>query len=491
MTRIRRALAFTSAERYINLAINFILIVGVSRLLSPAEIGVSVIGTTIIAIIEPLRDVPTPFIVQLKSVDQADIATSFTCMLGLSLLFGGLLVAGAPMLGTWYGDPKLPPYCELLALSLLPGPFERPVMALMRREMAFDQLAIANVTCTLVTAAVTIALAFAGFSFMSFAWAALAGNLAGAAVAIHLRGRAAFFQPTVSRWRMAMALSGYSGTWALTARIPETISYLLLGRFLQMDAVGLYNRARILNDLPSKTLLSGLTPVVFPALAAEARAGRDLAQPYLLALNIVTALHWPAFLGLFLLAHPIVAIMLGPQWDGVVPVVQIIALANLFSFSRGLTQPLLMAVGAFRDLLLSAVVALPTGIVLVTFGTMNGLHALAWATVAKAPIDVVIELLFIRRHVRFTWLQFICAIHRSAAVTVCAMVGPELLVGLGGTAAPLPRLLAAVALAGTGWLAGLYLTRHPLAREISLLADTLRRRLPTGLTFAGLRRRAG
>lgn len=491
MTRIRRALVFTSAERYTNLTINFVLIAAASRLMSPAEIGVSAIGATIIGVIEPLRDVPTPFIVQQRKLDQADIASSFTCMLALTLLLGGTLFAAAPRLAAWYGDPRLAQYCALLALSLLPGPFERPVMAVMRREMAFDQLAIANVTCTAVTAATALGLAFAGFSYMSFGWAALGGNLAGAMIALCLRGSPAYFRPTLSRGRTALALSAYSGVWALTTRIPDMIAYLLLGRFLQMEAVGLYNRARILNDLPSKTLMSGLTPVVFPALAAEAREGRDLAKPYLLALSIVTALHWPAFLGLFILAHPIVAIMLGPQWDNVVPVVQIIALANLFSFSRDLTQPVLMAKGAFKDLLRSAVLALPTGILLVVIGVTNGLHALAWAMVAKVPIDVAIELIFVRRHVRFTWLQFAGAIRKSAVVTLCAMVGPALFAALAGTMAAVPGLLSGVGLAGIGWLAGLYLSGHPLAGEITLLTGTLwRRGWPAGLAFAGLRRKA-
>ena len=124
--------------------------------------------------------------------------------------------------------------------------------------------------------------------------------------------------------------------------------------------------------MPGKLLLSGLAPVAFPALAAEARAGRSLSQPYLLTLSIVSALYWPAFLMLAILARPIVVILLGQQWVGIVPVVQIIAIANLFSVSRPLTQPILTAVGAVRELWLSALIVLPVGLILTSLGASFG-----------------------------------------------------------------------------------------------------------------------
>jgi O-antigen/teichoic acid export membrane protein len=72
MIRIRRALLFTSAERYTNLVVNFVLISIVSRLLSPAEIGISIVGATIVGIIEILRDIPSPYLVQEKELGRDD-----------------------------------------------------------------------------------------------------------------------------------------------------------------------------------------------------------------------------------------------------------------------------------------------------------------------------------------------------------------------------------------------------------------------------------
>jgi O-antigen/teichoic acid export membrane protein len=447
MIRIRRALLFTSAERYTNLIVSFVLISIVSRLLSPAEIGISIVGATLVGIIEIIRDIPSPYLVQEKELGRDDVPTAFTCMLILSIILGVVLFTGSGLIGRLYGDASLIPYCHLLAIGLLPGSFERPIVALMRRNMAFDRLAVINVAGTLVNMVVTVALAVAGFSFMSFAWGVLASNTIVAILALAFQRDLTIFRLSLSRWRRALAVGAYSGAWGITAQIPDLTSYLLLGRFLQIEAIGLFNRARIVNDMPGKLLLSGLAPVVLPALAAEARAGRGLGRPYLLSLTIVSALYWPAFLMLAVLAKPIVEILLGEQWLTIVPLVRIIAVANLFSVSRPLTQPTLTAVGAVRELWLSAVIVLPFDLIITSVGASFGLEALAWSLVLRAPIDAAVELVFIRRHAHWQWPQLFAALRKSAVVAVCTAALPAMMLGVTAGLSPVRALMFAVPVA--------------------------------------------
>ena len=224
MIRIRRALLFTLAERYINLIVNFALISIVSRLLSPAEIGISIVGATIVGIIEIARDIPSPYLVQEKELGRDEVATAFTCMLMMSIAFGVILFSCSGLIGRLYGD-GLAPYCRLLAVGLLPGSFERPIVALMRRNMAFDHLAVINVSGAVVNMTVTLVLAAAGFRFMAFAWAALAGNTTVAILAFVFQRDLTIFRLCLSKWRRALALGAYSG--ASGNNRPDTGIHLL------------------------------------------------------------------------------------------------------------------------------------------------------------------------------------------------------------------------------------------------------------------------
>jgi O-antigen/teichoic acid export membrane protein len=399
----------------------------------------------------------------------------------LSVIFGVALFTCAGLIGRLYGDASLVPYCRLLAIGLLPGSFERPIVALMRRNMAFDKVAIISVAGVLMNMTVTVVLAVAGFSFMSFAWAVLAGNTTVAILAVAFQRDLRIFRFSLSKWRRALALGAYSGAWGMTSQLSDFTAYLLLGRSLQVGAIGLYSRARVVNDMPGRLLLSGLAPVAFPALAAEARAGRSLVQPYLLALAIVSALYWPAFLMLAVLAKPIVTILLGPQWQDIVPLVRIIAIANLFAVSRPLTQPILTAVGAVRELWYSALIVLPSGLLLTSVGASFGLEALAWSLVVRAPIDAAVELVFIRRHAHWEWAQFFAALRQSAIVAGCTVALPAALLSACGNLSSIESLMLAVPLATAGWIAGLFVTGHPLANELSQIVEKVRGRWPGGV----------
>ncbi|MDZ4790966.1 MAG: hypothetical protein SGJ17_07140 [Hyphomicrobiales bacterium] len=71
---VRRALAYSSAERYVNLLVNFGLIAAVSRLLTPQEVGVSALGVTILGLVETIRDIPSSYLVQRPTLTREDTA---------------------------------------------------------------------------------------------------------------------------------------------------------------------------------------------------------------------------------------------------------------------------------------------------------------------------------------------------------------------------------------------------------------------------------
>lgn len=479
MTGIRRALLFTSAERYINLAVNFGLIAIVSRLLTPAEIGVSAFGATIWALVETLRDVPSTYLVQQKDLSREDIRTSFTVMFIISLTLAGALMLSAGWIAEEYGVAELAPYLHVFALAFLPGPFERPIMALFRRDLAFGKYALINITTVAVNAIVTVSLVLLGFSYQSFAWAALAGAISAASLALYFRPEFWIFRPHLGHWRRALRFGGYSSLYALLNQLADMVPYLVLSRFARFEGVGYYNRALLVSQTPGKLLLSGLAPVVFPALAAEVRKGGDLKIPFLTGITYISGVYWPAFVLLALLAYPAVEILVGAQWVSIVPLVQVIAVAMLFTFTTILIFPTLMAVGAMRDLLISGLITVPIMAGLTGTAAMYGLMPLALSLIAAYAVQSGVGLVFVRWHLRFRWRELGAAMSKSVIVTLCTAVPPAAhVIAVGGSfEMSISHGVIAGLVAVPAWLAGLWLTRHPLRDEIVLIAGGLRDKL--------------
>ena len=479
MAGIRKALLYTSLERYSNLAVNFLVVAAVSRLLSPAEIGVSAFGVAVWVSVEVLRDIPSSYLVQQKDLSREDIRTAFTVMALISLAAVFVLIGSSAAIARLYDDPRLAAYLQVFALALLPGSFERPIMALFRRDMAFGPFAAVNVVTVLTNAAVTISLAFLGFGYMSFAWAALASSLACAALAIYFRPDFGVFRPHLAHWRRALRFGGTTAACSGLLQAVDMVPYIVLSRAFAFDAVGFYNRALLVSQSPNKLVLSGLSPVILPALASHARDGHDLKPPFLLAVSHISAVHWPAYLLLTLLAHPAVAILIGPQWFSIVPLVQIVALAMLASFASILIYPALMAVAALRHLLLWHLFAMPACIAISGTAALFGPAVLAASLLVTVPLQNAVGLYFVRRHAAFTWREFAGATGKSAVIALATIAVPGAYIASHGFTFAIPIATAiALGFGGVlGWGTGVWLTRHPLRDEMLLAFGALRRRL--------------
>src|SRR5262245_2777276 len=169
MSSIRRALAITTVERQFALAIQVTVTVTVSRLLTPAEIGVWGVALAVTTLLLSAREITTEtFLIQRPSLTREETQATFTVMLAAGLLIFGVLNLMAPWFAHFYREPGLASVLQVVAVASLLEVVTGPLVALMRRKMAFGDVAIVNVARGATLASVTIGLATLGFGYMSF-----------------------------------------------------------------------------------------------------------------------------------------------------------------------------------------------------------------------------------------------------------------------------------------------------------------------------------
>ena len=481
MNSVRRALIYTTADRYFGLAVNFGLTMVVSRLLTPSEIGISVTGSAVVGLALSLREFSsTAFIVQRPNLSKEDVRAAFTVMLALTSLISGGILLFAPLIAHVYGEDGLGPYLRLISAALVIEVVAAPILALMRREMAFGQVALVNIAIAVSSAVTVITLTSLGFSYTSFAVAWFVSATFGSILALLLRREFWIFKPLFSNWRGVIAFGYYNGLIVMLARMYDQIPYLVLGRFLSFNAAGLFNRTLTVAQLPDKIFLASSISVVFSGFSSEARKGGDLKNHYLTALTYTTAVHWPALGVLAILAHPIVTFLYGDQWLEIVPLVRIAAIAAFFSFSYALNYCVLLAVGAIRDAFLRSLVIWPVCAILLLMAAPFGLRGMVLSLLLTVPFQALVSLFFVRRHISMTWTEFVLALWKSAAVTIGSAIGPAV-VALACYPAQIHLAAAAVAavLSGLGWVLAIWLVKHPAMHELDHVAEWLARMLRT------------
>ncbi|AGK57589.1 exopolysaccharide exporter [Hyphomicrobium denitrificans 1NES1] len=475
-----------SGERYAGLLISFVTLPVVSRLLTPAEIGVSVVGLAITTLILSVREfATTSFIIQHRDLQPTHVHASFTFLLLVSVLISSVLTLLSGSIAEFYGEPRLAPYLCIGAVSISVEVVGAMVAALLRRNMAFGTLAIINISGAAVGASVTLALASLGFSYMSFAWATLASTITIAIMSLFFWRDWSIFRLSLHAWGGMAEFGGYNGLNVMLYRIYEALPSMALGRVLSFEHLALYTRAITLCQLPDRAVLRGLDSILLPAFSIEVRNGRSLVGAYVRSIEIITAIQWPALVTLAILADPLVRLILGAQWEGSVPLVRIMAIASMFSFSAELNYPVLMAMGAMRDIFKRSLIAWPISALVIVCAAMFGVMAAASAWLVTLPFQAYVSIWFVQRHVDISWKQLARAVIISGIVTLFSAVGPLLAVVLSGSGqiSYLASFVAA-ALSAVGWIVGLKLTGHTMFSELEkilvhiLLLPSTRGRTP-------------
>lgn len=467
---IRRSFILSFADKAVGLVLALATMAIVSRLMTPAEVGLFLVGSSLVILVEAFRDFGVAsYLIQEKDLTP-EVTRSAATLIGLmSLALGGLVVLGAGLAARAYDMPDLARIIRIAALAFMLAPISNPLLALMKRDMNFAAVARIGIAAAAVNALVTIGLAICGYGAFSFAWGAVMAAATTAAGAALCRPDWWIFRPTLRHWRQILPFGAWTTIVTLLGMLFDAMPRLILGRVLDFAAVGLLARAVSLTQLPDKVLLGAVPPVVLPALSARIRAGESIAGPYLLGLSLITAIQWPALLGLALLADPIVRLLLGPQWLEVIPLVRIVALAAMILAPVYLAFPVLVSVGRVREMALVSLVALPVAMAAIWLASPFGLTAVAWSLIPANAANVLPLLVLVRRHVGFRWAELGRVVLRSALVAGCAAMAPAGMVLLHGAAMGLPLAGLSAAGAVIGWGVGLALAGHPLGIEISRL----------------------
>ena len=444
-----------------------------SRLLTPAEFGISVLGMSLLAVAEAVRELGSvAYLVQQKDLTQAKIRTVFTISLIVTLTMTVALLMLSGPLARFYEIPGLARYVEIIAISYAIAPFAHPIQAVLSRDMEFDKIAVLDTLTMLISALASVVLVLLGFGYLGLAWATVISGATWTLLGLFVRRDFSVYRPSLAEWRDVLTFGAYGSATAVLYRSSESLFNLMLGKMLDPRAVGLFQRGVLLAQFPEKVILAGIGAVALPAFSDHARQGGALKTAYLGALEHMTAVQWPALILLAIVANPLVSLLFGPQWRDSIPIVQILAVALMFNFPATLNYPIQVAVGAIRHTVPLAFVQTAVSLTILTFAAQYGLRAVALGTFITIPFSVALSVRVVRSHVPFPWREFAGATMKSAVVAALTGAGPVGVLAFLGTGGP-PILLVAIGtgLGGIGWLAGLWLTSHPLFLEIRNAAE--------------------
>ncbi len=362
-----------------------------SRLLDPVSFGIVAFGAAAVALIASVM--PTAFgeaLVQREDLRDQHLNSVFWLCLGLAGAAYGLLMLAAPVIAAHQEVDLLVPILALLGSKLFFDAIGTVPNALLTRRMEFRALAIRSVLANMAGAAICLTLIWLGHPLWGLVMSQVTSPLVSMVIVVWVTR----WRPSGGFARSAIRDLSHFGLSTLGGQVlnQSRISQLLFGLMLGPAALGLYFFARrlfgLLSDLTAGAF-GAVSGVLFATLQSDPVRRKSA---FTIASFASTALGFPVFGGLIVLAPAAVPLVFGPQWGEAVIMVQALSVTGLMA-SLGIIQgALIRYLGAagwwFRYQLLTHVTGWGLIVVLAPFGAAVVVIALACRTVLLWPMTV-------------------------------------------------------------------------------------------------------
>lgn len=472
MSTVRRSLGFAFLERYLLIGLQLLSFTMLARLLTPPQIGLYSVSMALISMAQVVRDFGLAnYLIQRKDLNATDVGSALgvSLLLGISLFLG--INAAAPWIADFYGEAGLAGIVRIISLNFLILPFNSISIALLRREMRFDQLMRVNVAAAIIGTFTTLGLAWAGAGSKSLAYGEVCSSIT-IAVGVSLSGAwGRLARPQLQRWRDILHFGGPVTAANVVTSVSMDINDLAVGKLLNFTQVAISSRAQGLMNLFHRDIMNTVRSVAYPAFARANREGESLEQRYVQSLGACSAFAWPFYGFVALFSLEVLRLMFGPQWDASAPLVPIYCLAGAVSVLNGLIPTVMLAAGhsklvALADLIIQPVKAL---LLIAVLWQWRALEPLALGFLAMAVAAVPYFYAFKQRCLPSDFPAIGRELARNAVLAVFALLPPGLIAQWlrpAGEALTLPVWLGCAALTCLLWLVGLRVLGHPVYAEI-------------------------
>jgi O-antigen/teichoic acid export membrane protein len=388
----------TLAARVLDVGATFVVV----SVLSKEQMGLAALALSACAILESSSGIGIgSALVQAKELSKNEESSLFWLTSLVGFVLGAILLGLAPLLAYTYHEAALTPLVAASALKLpLMGISVVPLQMLSKR-LEFKEIGTVQTVASLGEGLVKIVFAFGGAG----AWALVIGNVARGVVLLtalwvfsRYRPRLHFALDETRRFvRFGLQVAG-SG---VLFQVYRNADYFLVGKLLDIEALGLYRVAFDVAMQPTDTVIAVVGRVGFPVysrLSQDLPALRKTIASNTRSLFLMVA---PLAALIFMCAHELFERVGDGRWLGAVPAVQILVWAGLLRAATTMFPQVYVAVGkpayATIDALITLVVLTVSFWLGLTFFPEVGVLSVCLAWVFIYPLLLLAHLVVIRR----------------------------------------------------------------------------------------------
>ncbi|MGC1395146.1 MAG: lipopolysaccharide biosynthesis protein [Coleofasciculaceae cyanobacterium] len=307
-------------------------------------------------------------------------------------------LAAYPIAQIYKNNQLILPICAV-ALAYLIIPIYTIQATLIQRENRLKITAICNISQGIASNIIIVILALLGMGVWSVVWSMVLGYLVWTVVNYinHPWRPPKFF--TLERWREITSFGGKLLGVDLLARLRMNLDYLLVGRFLGIEALGVYFFAFNAGLGISQSVINAFTVALYPHLCAARGDNTQLKKQFFSSFKTIALIVVPFIILQSSLAPFYVPIVFGQKWIPAIPILILICLSALpLTISRATSQLLQAVDKTHIDFYWNAIFTVIFAVALL-LAVQQGVLAVALAVLITQAVAIPLFAIWVFRHV--------------------------------------------------------------------------------------------
>lgn len=391
--RVRSAVFWRWGSQVAAQIITWTTTILVVRLLAPQDYGLFAMSQAVLTALNFLNGYGfATSLIQAREVNERRIGQVFGLLIIANVLLAAVQFAMAPLAARYYGQPLVADMLRIQALVYLTTPFIALPSALLARGLHFRSQALVNLTCALAGAGVALTLAATGHGVWALVWAPIAiftVRAAGLTIAARRLVRPIFdFRGSGDIISFGTALTLCQLFWIIQSQSDIVIA----GRSFTPHQLGLYSEALFLTLIFTGRFLPALNEVAFPAYSELRNAGRPVGPAFIASVRMTMLAAAPFYIGLSLVAGPLVETFFGPKWLEMIPIISGLALVMPAMALQIVCSPATNALGRPGIYLWTSVAGAIIMPIAFAFGVAFGPSGLVLSWQVAAPLLLIATL---------------------------------------------------------------------------------------------------
>jgi len=324
------ALFWSFIERFGQQLIQFVTSVILARILLPEDFGLVAMLAIFFAF--GMAFIDSGFqkaLVQKKELTQVDESSVFYFNVFISILLASIMIMVAPLIGEFYGQPKLIQITRMLSLTLIFSSLGLVQDALLARSLNFKVLFKVNISSYILSGVISTYMALSGFGVWSIVFLQVGSSLF----------RTVFLW-AFNIWRPGLhfSLTSIKSMFSfgsrlfivsLTNSVFTNIYQVIIGKFFSASSLGFYSRAKTLSMYPVTVVTSVVNQVSFPVFSKIQDDKNQLKNYMQKSLTMLTMVTFPLMIGVAVSAKPLIIVLLTEKWLPSVPYFQMLCIVGM------------------------------------------------------------------------------------------------------------------------------------------------------------------